>query len=527
MSTQASYIFFPATLVTAFLSTTCTPDNAKIYTPGTVEVEKIVTETIREFSTVSFGGISTITDVTDSTARISWSAHAQAIGYEIYRVNSASIELIEIIRAPASSFVLSNLTKSTAYTFRVELVDNQGLNDANTNDQTFTTLAAPPAPNIMTNYSPGYSPSLVKTPTIRVGGIKAGDTIKLYLESSCSTEIGSAVPTADTIDITTSTLAVGTHSIYARAIGIHDNPSACSSVFVSYDAQFCPGGYIPIPGNATFSTSDFCVMKYEAKAEKADTEILQSDGGTGTGGWASIYHPDSNSTGYRPVSVPAAKPWRWISQTDAKTACENLGPGYALITNPEWMTIAHNIENVNANWSNAAVGDGHLNRGHSDANPNEPCDAAFENVQTDCSTIGADFHQKRTHTLSNSEVIWDIAGNVWQWVDWNITPADKAYIAADGSPQSAYREYSALQVDGVFTGSAYPMAEWTWSPFNPTFSSVQNIGQYYAGSNATGGAARRGGGWNGVNGAGAFALSLLSDTTNALYTHGFRCVFRP
>jgi hypothetical protein len=449
MIKPALYILFTATIGIAFLFSACTPNDGEISESRTVEVEKIVTETVTEttteYSTILFAGISSINNIADSSARINWSSHAEAFHYEIYRILPDTIQLLETIKTPASSFLLTNLEKSTAYTFRVKLVDNKGLKDANTNDQSITTLSAPPAPNAMTNLSPGYSPSLVKTPTIRVGGIKAGDTIKLYSESTCTTEIGSAIASGDTIDITTSTLAAGTYAIHARAIGIHSNPSACSTASVSYEAQFCPDGYISIPGNATFSTSDFCVMKYEAKAFKNDTEQVDEDGcaeaGCTTANWASIFHADSNPTGYKPMSVAEGKPWRRISQVNAKTACENLGSGYALINNPEWMSIAHNIENVNANWSNSTVGNGHLNRGHSDSNPNEPCDASIENVQTNCSTGGADFHQKRTLTLSNNEVIWDIAGNVWNWVDWNITPADKAYIAADGSPQTAWENF--------------------------------------------------------------------------------------
>jgi hypothetical protein len=505
-----------------------------------VEIEGSTEEIIKEvevivkgqekLSSLSFAGISSITDVTDSSVRINWASHAEAIHYEIYRIQSNSMQLLKSIEAPATSYLLSDLTNGTTYSFRVNLRDNKGLKDSNTNDQSVTTLTAPTAPNAMANQSPGVSPSFVDTPTIRIGGIKAGDTIKLYSESTCTTEIGSAVATGDTIDITTSTLAAGTYAIHAQAIGIHDNPSACSTVSVSYEALFCPEGYITIPGNSTFSTSDFCVMKYEAKAFKNDTELVDEDGcgeaGCTTTNWAPIYHAGSNPTGYKPMSVIEGKPWRSISQNNAKIACANLGTGYGLINNPEWMTIAHNIESVNANWSNGTVGDGHLNRGHSDNNPATPCDAVLENVHTDCSTTGADFHQKRTHTLTNSEVIWDIAGNIWQWVDWNITPNQKAYLSSDGMPLAAWREFSALHSEGVLTSPSDPMATWTWSPFNTSFNSTQNIGRYLAGINASGGAARRGGAIGGGSG-GIFTLFLSNSASDTNAEMGLRCVFRP
>jgi hypothetical protein len=198
------------------------PANKIEYWDNHVNIKDIDTE---ELSDLSFTGISSITSIADSSVRVHWPAHAEAIQYEIYRIQSNSLQLLKSIEAPASTYVLNNLANGTAYTFRVNLRDNKGLKDRNTNDQTFNTLTAPAAPNAMANQSPGVSTSFVKTPTIRVGGVKAGDTIKLYSEITCTTEIGSGVATADTIDITTSKLALGTFLIHTRAIGIYNNRS--------------------------------------------------------------------------------------------------------------------------------------------------------------------------------------------------------------------------------------------------------------------------------------------------------------
>lgn len=52
-----------------------------------------------------------------------------------------------------------------------------------------------------------------------------------------------------------------------------------------------------------------------------------------------------------------------INQGDAIAACNAIGPGYHLITNNEWMTLARNIESVAHNWSSGVVGDGSFHVG--------------------------------------------------------------------------------------------------------------------------------------------------------------------
>ncbi|MBS1983243.1 MAG: hypothetical protein JST16_03645, partial [Bdellovibrionales bacterium] len=106
----------------------------------------------------------------------------------------------------------------------------------------------------------------------------------------------------------------------------------------SHPSSGCPTGYIAVPGDTAFGTTDFCVMKYEAKSGAKGVE-----------------------------SRAAGDPLRYtISQDTARSACRNLGPAYALINNAEWNTIAANIINQNGNWSSGTRGTGTVNRGHSD-----------------------------------------------------------------------------------------------------------------------------------------------------------------
>jgi hypothetical protein len=81
--------------------------------------------------------------------------------------------------------------------------------------------------------------------------------------------------------------------------------------------------------------------------------------------------------------------------------------------------MAWDIESVAANWSSGVVGNGFLNRGHSDRSPQASLaitDAT--NAWSQTNNDDSDWGQKRTHTFSTGGVIWDLAGNLYEWVDW-------------------------------------------------------------------------------------------------------------
>ncbi len=180
----------------------------------------------------------------------------------------------------------------------------------------------------------------------------------------------------------------------------------------------CPEGYVSVPGNHLYGTMNerggFCVSKYEMKMDA---------NGDGLGDLVADY-PDCNtgSLSYNTwsyencdysdslVSTPEGSPIARISQTEAIAACAAVG-GH-LITNNEWMTIARNIEQVPSNWSGGVVGEGYLPRGNSSSS------GAMDGFDELSGTT------KRTLTLTNGEVIWDLAGNVWQWTSDTIQRKD-------------------------------------------------------------------------------------------------------
>ena len=239
----------------------------------------------------------------------------------------------------------------------------------------------------------------------------------------------------------------------------------------------CPEGYVLVAGNPDYSTpapsDNFCVMKYAA-----------SNGGNGAA-----------------VARQGMTPWVNINRSSAATACAANGPGYHLITNAEWMTIARDIEANPVNWNRGEgpVGTGTLSRGNSNSNA-ASATSTDDNPYSGTGITNGDWTNKRTHTLSTDEVIWDMAGNVWQWVSDPLTRVG----------QSQWQEMSILPDanDRLLFGPS------------GAFTSIHGIGQIVPGS---AGAVLRGGAWGDGASAGVFAAYLNDSATDSDDYVGFRC----
>ena len=152
----------------------------------------------------------------------------------------------------------------------------------------------------------------------------------------------------------------GTGSIFGKTCEAESSTSESTSP--------CPDGYILVPSNSEVGVqNDFCVMKYEAKAwNDVNSDDIIDYGEVNANGCNEVDCTTDNwgLSNHIPVSMPENHPWRKIDQASAKSECTSLGANYDLISNPEWMTIARNVESVDTNWSGGSVGSGCLFRGN-------------------------------------------------------------------------------------------------------------------------------------------------------------------
>jgi len=253
-----------------------------------------------------------------------------------------------------------------------------------------------------------------------------------------------------------------------------------------------PSGWVEVPGNATFGTSNFLLMKYEAKAWDTQTNSVVADGGfSQSGGWAGT----NSQTRYQARSIADGRPWVNIAQNhssnfDAREACAALGEDYHLVNNNEWMTVARNATNVASNWTNSQVGNGALFRGNSNTGASLNGSDPLSGINT------------RPLTLSNGSVVWDLAGNVWEWTD---DIQSQAINTTAGFVEWNHANVAAGAIDLYGPPGGY--------------LSAQGMGQIYGG--VLNNAFHRGGSWNRSSNAGVFALSLNYAPSNQYSISGF------
>ena len=169
---------------------------------------------------------------------------------------------------------------------------------------------------------------------------------------------------------------------------------------------YCPNeGYIGVAKLEGFTDRDFCVMKYEARTNER----------------GSSNRNDSRQQGrvVRAESTINGAPITRVTETEAIRYCKENGPGYDLINNNEWQTIARSIEVVDKNWerNRSTIESGNrLNIGSTVGIRISSDDREEENDNWG--------YDKRFHELSNGAKIWDFAGHLWEIVKMNTVPSN-------------------------------------------------------------------------------------------------------
>ena len=251
----------------------------------------------------------------------------------------------------------------------------------------------------------------------------------------------------------------------------------------------CPDGYIGVPELEHVSYKAFCVMKYEAKSSKALPSPHQR----------SIIKAEARAEG-----VPITR----VNETDAIKYCEQNGPGYNLIKNEEWQTIARHIELTEVNWSkgNIKIENGnHLNVGNI---------SGVKTSSNDNDINDKKWHKnKRTHKLLNGEYIWDFAGNLGEIVQNSISNLPTTY--------TGYIYSLPTQMKELFG----PDRDYTILDDRERINGFGGLG-FMQGNRFEGGLIR--GGSNSRT-AGIFSVdtSFSRDRLNFRGNVGFRCVYHP
>ena len=420
---------------------------------------------------------------------LSWAASTDNIGvtsYKIYRDGGVS----PIATPTGTTYSDTGRTALTPYTYTVSACDAAG----NCSAQSITASTTTPdgqAPTVPTNLMAvavsSYQINLSWTASTDDVGVTG---YKIYRN-------GGATPIATPTGTTYSDpgrVASTAYTYTASACDAAGNCSAQSATAndTTFSATVTGGAWVLVPGSAAIGTSDFYVMKYEAK-----------------------------NVGGVSISRADVAPWVFITQTNAIAACSALGGGAHLLTIPETQTINRNIEAQAANWANGTIGSlvsagGGLKRGNAGTTDS----ASYTLATTGSDYVGADIGSDRTSTskakliLSNGEVIWDWAGNVEEWV----------YGAGAGGT---------LGTPGGVTFDAGNPLEWDsvspdlsqerpiLGPSNGSYTSLYGAGRYVGG--ATTHAMIRGGDWSIGVGGGVFYFNAGGVPSGVYGAVGFRC----
>jgi hypothetical protein len=157
-------------------------------------------------------------------------------------------------------------------------------------------------------------------------------------------------------------------------------------------------------------------------------------------------------------------------------------------------------------------------------------------------------NQRRILTLTNNQVIWDLAGNVYSWTDDLITNKDLPDVFnysddsenndgllpdpfwssyAKDSSYTWYLKYDDLGVTTLKYKDLYLLSSGNYTSVNGVGAVYRTVSDRSSTDTSTTRVFARGGYWRSGPYAGVLALNLNSTPTNRTARNGFRCVVVP
>jgi hypothetical protein len=85
---------------------------------------------------IVFAGAQGVVDLTDTTAKIFWPSHDEAVRYKVSSLTHQQLKF-DLLDSSQSSMTLLELLPETEYVFQVQLEDKHGKLDENTNKVNF------------------------------------------------------------------------------------------------------------------------------------------------------------------------------------------------------------------------------------------------------------------------------------------------------------------------------------------------------------------------------------------------------
>lgn len=188
---------------------------------------------------------------------------------------------------------------------------------------------APTKPSALALKTPVTSPGNNATPTITVSGVVVGDSVKLYTDATCTTQVAaSTVSTGTTIDLTSSTLTEGSYDFYAQSTDAVGNASGCSTMKVTYVYDITPPSRptslalaSPASSTSNVATPSFTVG---SSLVAGDTVTLYSEASCSTAVSSAATVPGGGGSVVVALSTALSTPGNYSYYASAKDPAGNV-----------------------------------------------------------------------------------------------------------------------------------------------------------------------------------------------------------